>query len=202
MRTSRFAVLAALAAAAAALILGGVQATIWSGAAAPGFARAITRLIDPSVASGPAVAGLTEPTAAYFRYGRLAIVLYALLAGAARGAWPVLAPRVRRLVQALGGAALAGDLGAYWLSASAGPAVRRVAFLGVELPALGLIVLVLTAAGARCLARREPGAGLVLALPLTIVATATLRYLPHGALLALAVTLGLAAVRLPGPTGS
>ncbi len=85
--------------------------------------------------------------------------------------------------------ATVGDVIAYWLSSDVGPWLRRIGFWYMELPALGLVILALTAVGVAAFRRRRAGAALALALPAATAGTLALHYLPHGLLVGLGVTL-------------
>jgi hypothetical protein len=179
--------LAALAAVAAAAVLGAVQSTIWHGSAAP--AAVLARWIDPALDGAPASAAV-DPPAVYFAYGRLAVLVYVALVIAGLPLVRTLGPAARRFVATAALIALAGDVVAYWASAAAGPAVRRIGFWYLEVPALLALILAFTWIGIRAPRHRA----LAIALPAAAVAMAWLRYLPHGLLLGLGAALAVSAV--------
>jgi N-acyl homoserine lactone hydrolase len=189
MTRRRLALLAAALAAILTALLGALQSAAWNGPAAPGLVRAVARALDPGLLLLPPSARLPAPAEAYFGYGRLAVAVYALLLVAGSGVRPLLARWARRTTTALAAAALAGDVGAYWVSETAGVALRRIAFWWVELPALVALALLLTGVGLARLRACRPGRPLALALPAVLAGTAALRYVPHGVLLGLAVAL-------------
>lgn len=175
------------------VVLGALQSTIWNGEAAPAFARSLALTLEPALAAfGPASNRAAEPPEIYFGYGRQALAAYFLLGVAFWALRPALGRRGFIAVGVLGGVALLGDVLAYWVSESAGPAVRQVGFWYVELPALVALAAMLSGVGVVHVRRKTQGRLLALALPLGLGATAGLRYLPHGLLLGLAVVCALA----------
>jgi hypothetical protein len=185
-------ILAATLATLALALLGSLQSSIWNGANAPGFARAIALAVEPDLSVVPPSAGLPQPTAIYFVYGRLVIATYLLVFLAAAGARYLVSNRLTRLLGGLGALALIGDVLAYWISASVGPSIRRVGFWYIEMPALLLVAAILSGIGVAHLRHGRPGRVLVCALPLAVLATAALRYLPHGVLFGISFTFLLA----------
>ena len=183
-----------VAAALGALVLGGLQSVAWHGADAPGVAREIAALLDPALLLEPASKSLAQPSESYFGYGRLCVGVYVLLALAAlplRASGPVW---LRRIVGCATAVALSGDLIAYWLSESAGPGLRRVGFWYAELPALLLVVGALSVGGIVGWRAVPSQRRLVLCLPVCLLATFMLGYLPHGLLLGLAIAIWVARI--------
>ena len=166
---------------AGAVGLGALQSVVWHGPDAPPWARAVASVVSPRLADAPSASAQPVPPAVYFTLGRGAVAVYALLLAGVAG----LRGQVGRgAARALGGVlavALAGDVLAYWLSEAFGPALRRVGFWYLEVPALALAVLGCGAHGLRAPHRR-----LLWTLPATAAATALLRYWPHALLAGLA----------------
>lgn len=178
-----------------AAILGCVQSVVWHGADAPAAATFVATRLAPAWMGQAAASGAFQPAPAYFGVGRFAIAAYLLLAVAATFSELPLSARARRVTMAAGVLAATGDVLAYWVSAAAGPTVRRVGFWYLELPALAVAAVVLTVAGIGALRSRRAGGEIALALPVAVATTATLRYLPHGILVGFGVALFATAVR-------
>lgn len=180
---------AAVLAALLLCALGCLQSTIWHGAQAPALARRVAAVLDSDLLQASPASELGQPAEAYFGYGRMVLVAYGLLLVAARALRPRLPSWGSGALAALGSCALGGDVIAYWLSETTGPAFRRIGFWYLELPALVLCSLLLTAIGVARFRRDALVRPLAAALPFALLGSALLRYLPHGVLLGLALTL-------------
>jgi hypothetical protein len=178
----------------AALMLGCVQSAVWNGSQAPWFPRIVVAALQPALLTEPSALSLPEPPPGYFHYGRLAIGVYALLLLACMGAKRFFTMGSRWIL-GCGLLAAGGDVIVYWLGAGIGPGLRHLGFLYLELPSLGAWAFLLTASGIRARRRRESGSLLALALPMSAAGTVLLRYLPHGILAGLSLTLLAAAWR-------
>jgi len=172
-----------------AALLGPLQSVIWNGPDAPSWARTVARAIEPSLSAGIAVSALAEPPPVYFSHGRLFVVVYLLLLVAVTGASAALGQRLSRVLRVLLAIATTADVLAYWLSEAAGPGLRKLAFWGIEVPVLVLLLVTLTLHGSRRLRASPSGWAFVLALPAGLLATWALRYMPHGPVLGLAFAL-------------
>ncbi|MDB4986574.1 MAG: hypothetical protein JWN04_1752 [Myxococcaceae bacterium] len=137
-----------------------------------------------------AASARAEPPAIYFTIGRPFLAVYVLLALAV-AAQPWLGRRVRIALLSLLTVAAAGDFCAYWLSSELGVGFRKVVFWQIELPALAAALLLTTVRGLLGIRRgeRRPAWALASALVGAAVATAALRYMPHGPALGLALAL-------------
>lgn len=174
-------------------MLGGVQSTLWHGTSAPEFAQGITALVAPHLLAVVGAVELAQPGESYFVWGRSTLLVYALLAPGLFVMARQLAGPMRAALWFLVSAATVGDLLAYWLSQGMGPAVRRIGFWHIELPALVLLAACLSLVGLThlCSHSRAGPAGLRLAalsLPLCLGGAAALQYLPHGLLVGLGAT--------------
>lgn len=195
MSRPRLAVVLAAIAVVSAMLLGGLQSVVWHGDEAPGLARAVASLVAPGLLGRPAASSMLEPPSPYFAVGRWTLAVYLLL-------WLVAAcERTRwrswpgRLGAVAGVAATVGDALAYWVSDSTGPWLRRVGFWWIELPALGVVVLALTAVAVATWRRDGAGRWLAAAIPAAAAGTVALRYLPHGILAGIGVALLACAAR-------
>ncbi|QSQ19935.1 hypothetical protein JY651_32255 [Pyxidicoccus parkwayensis] len=185
--------------AALSLTLGTFQTVLWNGAAAPRWARTVAHGIAESALpprGAPGAEHLAAPPAAYFMFGRPFILAYVALGLALVALARAEGKRRDTFATALVAVAALADVGVYWLSSALGVAFRERAFWNVEVPALvGLLFLVSVRAG---LAWRRDGRlrPSVFALPLALLATAALHYMPHGPVLGLSFALLLEAARL------
>lgn len=175
------------------IILGSLMSTIWNGDEAPEWARLIATLVEPTLTTRAAASTMSQPDERYFTYGQATLALYGLLWVAGVGSRHGMPKWTQWAVAAGGLLATSGDLLAYWVSASMGPAVRHIGFWWLELPALGFVAIALTIAGVLGWQRRDEARVWVLASPVAMIGTVTLEYLPHGILLGLATTLWIAA---------
>lgn len=188
------------------LVLGPLQSSIWNGAAAPAWAAAIAAMLLPPLRGAEAAAAMAQPPGDYFFYGRFFLLVYAGLYLALRAMPLSRRSRSGRLLTTAIVIAAVGDFLAYWVSAAAGPSLRHLGFWNLEVPALFAALLLATALGVQALRSgtlpRHVAWCFAAVAPAALLATAALRYMPHGPMLALAAAVSVAAFSAPGAIGA
>lgn len=173
--------------------LGPIQSVLWNGDQAPGWAASLP-WVDASIIAARAQAPAIPP---YDVFGRLVIVAYVLVVAAVSALWPALS--ISRKARLWLGATIAAlmiastaDVVAYWVAGLTKGTLRQAAFWTAEVPALVAATLGLAAVG--WVTRHAAGSRVLMLAPiLAVIATLSLRYMPHGPLLGMAVAITMSA---------
>ncbi|UFH57755.1 MBL fold metallo-hydrolase [Spirosoma sp. KNUC1025] len=191
--------------AAAAVLAGGLllpfQSRIWNGPSGPPASVLLTQWMSPDWLGNVAASALGQPPLAYFATGRLFILVYIGLLLATLFSRSI--PRSRLKTSLLGTlttGALA-NVGVYWWGEYLTKAAREGMFWAIEVPALlgslGLVMALAVRMRRSVMQSRLATALPFSVIPLALLFTLLFQYIPHGPMLAVAISLLLLVNRQP-----